>query len=143
MLYYPSFILKLYNFFHKNTLFTRDLNYCEAPNLFHNAFTITYLKTFHNTKFERHNCIMFPTFRSNLVQSSVNILFDMVHGSIMIHWSFSTKRYSILIFHNLKLFPLNWSISIFELVTISFHHKNWYCRYATLTRFSTSSSQNP
>jgi hypothetical protein len=46
-----------------------------------------------------------------------------------------------LSFHNSKLFPLNFLISIFELFTIYFHLKNQYRKYPNVTRLITNPSQ--
>jgi hypothetical protein len=53
----------------------------------------------------------------------------------------STNRYSILSFHSSKIYPLNFSISIFELLAISLHLKNQYHISPTVTRLITVPSQ--
>ena len=120
----PSFILWLYNFFHRNNFFTKDLDWYKIPNLFHKSLVIDSPDTFSNIESERHNQILLFAFRSNFFQSSIEVHVGAVLVSTMIHWSLSTNRSSILSFHSSKKFPLNFSISIFELLTISLHLKN-------------------
>jgi hypothetical protein len=47
-----------------------------------------------------------------------------------------------LSFQNSKCFPLNFLISIFVLLSIYSHHKNWYQNTPTVKRIITNLSQN-
>jgi len=53
----------------------------------------------------------------------------------------SIKIFSISSFHISKIFPLNLLLSIFEVLSIYFHHKNQYCKAPNVTRFITYLSQ--
>jgi len=107
----------------------------KAPNLFPNAFVVASPDTFSNTESKRHNRIVLFSY------SYVDIHVGVVRGSIVTHWSLSTNRSSIVSFHSWKLFPLNFPISIFELLTIYFHHKNRYHKDLIVTMFITNSKQ--
>ena len=59
---FPSFILRLYSFFCRNSLFTRDLDWYKVPNLFHKSFVVASLDTFRNSESKTHNCIVLFSF---------------------------------------------------------------------------------
>src|SRR5271168_778310 len=81
----PYFILRLYSFFRRNSLFTRDLDWYKVPNLSHRAFAIASPDTFNNTEFETHNRIVLFAFRSNFFHSSSVTPVGLVPGSTAIH----------------------------------------------------------
>lgn len=92
---------------------------------------------------QRYICIMLPSFWYKLVHSSLNIPIGIVFRSTMIHWPLSTIKYSIFSFHISKFLPLIFFISIFNLLTISFHHNNQFSRSPILTWSGIGPSQTP
>src|SRR3984885_10788392 len=66
----PSFILRLYSFFRRNSLFTRDLDWYKVPNLSHKGFAIASPDTFSNTESETQYRIVLFAFRSSFFHSS-------------------------------------------------------------------------
>lgn len=114
----PSLILKRYNFFLRNNLFTSDFNWYKLSSLSHSFFTVSSHDTFNSTKYERQSRILLQAFLSSFCQSFFDVPFGVVLGSTKIHFSLSTKRYSILSFYNSKLCLLNFSISILDVFDI-------------------------
>ena len=114
----PSLILKRYNFFWRNNLFTIDFDWYKLPNLSCSFFVASSSHTLSNTKSTRQIKIVIWDFLSNFFQFSSNVPVGLVLGSIVICYSRSTKRSSILSFHNSKLWPLNFLTSILDLFDI-------------------------
>jgi hypothetical protein len=51
----PSSILRWYNFYRRNNLFTRDFDWYKFPNFSHNLFVASSLEMFNKTKLERQS----------------------------------------------------------------------------------------
>jgi hypothetical protein len=114
----PSLILRRYSFFFRNNLFSRDFDWYKLPNLSHN-FLVNYSpKTFISTKYAIQSQITVLVIFSSLSHSSIDIHVDMVPRQIVVHCYQSTRRYSISIFQSSKFQPLNFLISILELLVI-------------------------
>jgi hypothetical protein len=75
-------------------------------------------ETFSSTKSARQSRIILLSLLSSFSHSSIDIPVSMVPGQTVVHCSQSTRRYSILSFQSSKFWPLNFSISILELLAI-------------------------
>jgi hypothetical protein len=117
----PSLILSRYSFFLRNNLFTRYFDWYKLPILSH-SFLVEYSpETFNSTKSTRQSQIVLVSLLSSFSHSSIDMLVDWVPGQTIVHFSQSTRRSSILSFQSSKSWPLNFSISILELLSILYH----------------------
>jgi hypothetical protein len=89
-----SLILRRYNFFLRNNLFTRNFDWQKIPKLSH-SFLANSPKTFNNTKSVRHSQIILIALFSSFSHSSLDITVRKVHGQIAAHYSRSTQISSI------------------------------------------------
>src|ERR1700721_1903458 len=108
----PYFILRLYSFFRRNSLFTRDLDWYKVPNLSHRAFVVASPDTFNNTESETHNRIVLFAFRSNFFHSS------SVTRVGLVPWIYRNP----LIFIHQQILHLEFPQ--LKALTIFFHHQN-------------------
>jgi hypothetical protein len=92
----PSLILRRYNLFLRNNLFTRDFNWYKLPNLSHSFLAEYSPETFRNTESARQSRIVLLNLLSNFSHSSIDIPIDMVPRQIVVHCSQSTRRSLIL-----------------------------------------------
>jgi hypothetical protein len=81
----PSLILRLYNLFLRNSLFTRDLDSYKFPNFSHKSLVVASSDRFSNTKSDRHSHIVLFAFRSNFFQSSAEVPVGVVPGYTAMH----------------------------------------------------------
>lgn len=126
-----TIILRRYKFFQINNLFNSDFDWYKLPNLFHNFLVVSSPDTFNNSKSTRQSKIVLRYFLSRFSWSSFDVPVDMVLSLTSIHYSWSTKISSILSFHNSKLCPSNFSISILDMFDIMILD-NILCRYQLL-----------
>lgn len=121
-----SSILRGYNFFPWKYLFTNDFDWYKFPDLSHIFFAVSSPKTFNNTYWStRQCCIMLLVFLSIFFQSSCDIPARAIPSLIATHCSQSTRKSSILSFHNSKFFWFNFSISICEVGWIASRGHLW------------------
>ena len=114
----PYSMMRWYSFFHRNNFFTRDFHWYKFPSFSHSFFGESSLETFNNTKSERKRWIVFLAFLCNFFQSFDDIGIGFVLGFMASHCSLFTRRSPILSFHSSKFYPLNFSISTLELLSI-------------------------
>ena len=114
----PSLILRRYNLFLRNNLFTRDFDWYNFPNLSHTFLDESSPQTFNSIGFARKIRILLLALLSSFFHSFFDISVGMVPGQNVSHCSRSTRRYSILSFQSSKLRPLNFSISFLQLLAI-------------------------
>ena len=113
----PSFILVLYNFFIRNTLFVVMFFSYKSCNYFHRLSAVFSSSTLNYTFFARYCRIVVMAFLSIFFQSSSSIIEGFfATPAIGKHWSLRIDIFSIWYFHREKLSPLSFSIS---LITVS------------------------
>jgi hypothetical protein len=117
----PSLILRRYIFFLRNILFTRYFDWYKLPNLSHSFLAESSPHTFNSNISTRQSRIVLISLLSSFSHSSIDMPIEWVLGQIDVHFSQSTRRYSILSFQSSKFWPLNFSISILELLAIIYH----------------------
>ena len=66
----PSCILRWYNFFQRNNLFSRDFDWYKFPNLSHSSLAVDSPETFNRTESTRQSRIVLLALLSNFSQSS-------------------------------------------------------------------------
>jgi hypothetical protein len=103
----------------KNSLFMRDFHWYRVPNLSHIFLLLVSLETFNNIESKMKNWIILFTFLPIFSQYYFSILMEF-HPDTTTHGSLSTRRFSILSFHNSKFWWLIYSISILEVLHIFF-----------------------
>ena len=94
----PSFILKMYNLFWRNNLFTSDFDLYKLPNSSHRFFVVSSPHKFNNIYSARQSQIVLLYFLSSFSQSSFDVQVGVVPRSKIISCYQYTRRYSIFKF---------------------------------------------